>query len=147
MHLAFRKGADGVLGALVRLRTASIYSHVEIVLDHCRGQPSSCFGASWMDGGVRSKTILLAPDKWDVVAVRIPGNRMLRALKQTGKPYDYAGALFWGTAFAEDAQDKSAWFCSEICAWALGLGRPWAWSPGALFNHLTGDAHANQQHE
>jgi hypothetical protein len=138
MKVAFRKGRDGLMGLLIRLRTLSAYSHCELVLEGGLGQESQCFSASWLDGGVRLKTITLDPGRWDIVEVAAGPDQhsfLERALREATKPYDTWGALMWGTAFAR-AEAKKRWFCSEICAYALGLAEPWRYSPGGLHRHL-----------
>lgn len=136
--LAFRKGSDTLLGSLIRLRTGSIYSHVELVLDGGIDQVSTCFSASWMDDGVRTRKIRLAGDNWDVVPVHLNLNRVADLQRsEDGKPYDRMGILTWGTPFAS-LQDKDRWFCSELAAEALRYGKPWTESPASLAADLTG---------
>lgn len=46
------------------------------------------------------------------------------AESQIGRPYDWLGAL--GLALRRGWQDRRAWFCSELVAWAAdAAGSPW----------------------
>lgn len=46
------------------------------------------------------------------------------AESQIGRRYDWAGAL--GLALRRGWQDRRAWFCSELVAWAAdAAGSPW----------------------
>ncbi len=133
MWIALRKGADDLLGRMVRLRTDSPYSHVELAMTGGPGLLSTCFSASWMDGGVRVKSIALGAASWDMVPVGVDAGRLKRIMdNEMGKPFDRTGMLLWGTAFADD-HFKSQWFCSELMAFVLGKPSPWKYSPGSLY--------------
>ncbi len=139
LHLAFYKGWESPLGWAIRRRTGSPYSHVELVLDGGLGQASTCFSATYRHG-VRVKTITLRPEDWDLVAV--PRNAVidghLAAMKREAtKPYDVLGVLTFGSPWLS-LHGKQRWFCSELCAAALGLPNPWSYSPGALHKALAG---------
>jgi hypothetical protein len=136
--IAFRKGSDSKFGALIRLRTASKYSHCEVVITGGIGEKSKCIGASAPLNAVRVEVINLKPENWDFVPVHIKGERLAKLTKsEVGKPYDYFGALAWGTPFADDVESKGKWFCSELAAYALGIPEPWRYSPGSLHSVLT----------
>lgn len=131
-QMAFRKADDDWFAAAVRWRTGSIYSHVEIVVQANRNGSHRCFSASWMDGGVRQKNIVLDPAKWDVLPVHINPERLVRVMgEETGRKYDRIGILAWGTPLAR-LQEGRKWFCSELCAHVIGLDDPWRYSPGSL---------------
>lgn len=138
MMIAFYKGPESPLGWAIRWRTGSPYSHSEVVLEGGAGQVSTCFSATVREG-VRVKTIRLEPDEWDLVEV--PHNAVIaqhiEAMKrQATKPYDVLGVLTFGSPWAS-AQGKRRWFCSELCAAAIGLPNPWSYSPAGLHRALT----------
>lgn len=102
--------------ALIRFLTWSDISHVDVVFPH-----SLLFGARFR-GGVNAR-----PDgyaKWShsfraTVAMFEPAEkRFYDALtSQQFKPYDWKGILNF--AHQRNWRDESAWFCSELVAWAF----------------------------
>lgn len=139
VYLAFYKGSGRFLDRLIRCSTGSKYSHVELLPNPNVEAISSgdafvaeAWSASGRDGGVRSKSITFHPDRWDFVAVGwAPLNSPYRIAREVGKKYDFVGAVSVPFAFAK-RQSDSRWFCSEICAAALGIAEPHMYSPGAL---------------
>lgn len=148
--IAFYKG-DGdfkdafgrLLGRLqfrvIRASTRSIYTHCELVRSDGRPDPAvptASISASGRDGGVREKAIAFDADRWDFVGVPwAPHDAWDRAARHLGKPYDYK-AMWLSHLFAFNRDDPGAWFCSELCAYALRLKMPHALSPGALYRTL-----------
>jgi len=141
--LAFYKGrGDSVYQRLqdgiIRSVTRGIYSHVELISgDALHGQPAICLSASGRDGGVREKRILLKPESWDLVAMHMDSGVPCEFIRgHLGARYDYAGLMLSQVlAFARHNPDK--WFCSEICAAALGFPNPQRVSPQFLFDVVT----------
>lgn len=127
------KRGDWVDG-VIRWRTSSPFSHVELVVD------GVCLSSSGRDGGVREKAIALESGDWVLVA--LPWADVAQVMgffaNTRGCGYDWLGVLV-GQAASFSVQDKGRWFCSEWCAAALGLGEPWRYSPGLLF-HVLQDA-------
>jgi hypothetical protein len=114
-------------------RTGGRFSHVEIVLGPIPGSRLSlCMSSSVRDSGVRIKGIDLTTGRWELV--QIEGNSadtLLWFTEHLGQPYDALGLLVW--VFPWRLEDRSAWFCSEACAAALGLPRSWSISPNDLY--------------
>lgn len=143
--LAFYKGKGTWTDYVIRFVTWSSYSHVELLLNDSRiGDEAQAWSASGRDGGVRTKSIKFDPAKWTFVCV--PWARTdatLRVEAELGKPYDFAG-LLGSQLFKLRWHQRNRWFCSEICAHAIGLDTPQAYSPGDLMdfvsqrNHLLG---------
>lgn len=134
--LAFYKGKGTWIDWCIRFATRSKYSHVEIILDYPEfpnGQTVfDCFSSSARDGGVRTKTILLTKENWDIQIIRwspeFPDNFITT---MTGARYDFWGVLLsQGFNFARHS--KARWFCSEICAALIGLNKAHTYSPGRL---------------
>lgn len=116
----------------VRIATRGQYSHCEIAVKHGFTDDYHCYSASLRDGGVRSKTMLLPADKWDLIPIRDADayDRVWALYQATiGARYDYIGALGVVSPVRQVAQ---RWFCSEWCAKALGQGQPEKYSPQAL---------------
>lgn len=132
LSLAFYCGQGDWIDAAIRKVTRSRFSHVELVLRTKHG--TTVIGASWRDRGVRTKAIEFRPDAWAMIPVPwAPQDAFRRAELQIGARYDLVGVLF-SQFFAFRREDHSRWFCSELCAFALGLGAPETFSPGSLFS-------------
>ena len=122
----------------VRWATNGQYSHCEIAVKHSFADDYHCYSASLRDGGVRSKTMPLPADKWDLLAIRDVDayDKMWALFQQTrGAKYDYCGAL---GLVLPIRQARQRWFCSEWCAKALELGQPEKFSPNRLAHCLAG---------
>lgn len=120
----------------VRQSTNGIYSHCEIAIAHDDGL-YSCYSSSIRDGGVRFKVMPLPPDKWDLIRVDLPEQRVHEFYAQTkGAKYDWAGCL--GIALPALRQNVKKWFCSEWCAGCLGYDQPARFSPNGLAKQLSG---------
>lgn len=141
--LAFYKGrgqsavnrlSDGV----IRLATRGIYSHVELVLPETSSQGSAvCLSSSGRDGGVREKRIKLKSDSWDVVSIDADAGAAEQFIRDHMRAsYDYRGIMF-SQVLSLARHDPTKWFCSEICAAAIGILNPQRMSPQLLFDVVT----------
>nr|DAO51198.1 MAG TPA: cysteine peptidase [Caudoviricetes sp.] len=122
----------------VRWATNGQYSHCEIAVKHSFADDYHCYSASLRDGGVRSKTMPLPADKWDLLEIRDVDayDKVWALFQQTrGAKYDYCGAL---GLVLPIRQARQRWFCSEWCAKALELGQPEKFSPNRLAHCLAG---------
>ena len=122
----------------VRWATNGQYSHCEIAVKHSFADDYHCYSASARDGGVRSKTMPLPADKWDLLEIRDVDayDKVWALFQQTrGAKYDYCGAL---GLVLPIRQARQRWFCSEWCAKALELGQPEKFSPNRLAHCLAG---------
>lgn len=120
----------------VRQSTNGIYSHCEIAIAKENGV-YSCYSSSIRDGGVRFKVMPLPPDKWDLIRVDLPEQRVHEFYAQTkGAKYDWAGCL--GIALPALRQNVKKWFCSQWCAGCLGYDQPARFSPNSLAKQLSG---------
>lgn len=131
MILALYKGTGGTLwqrlwDRLVRMVTASPYSHCELVIN------GVCWSSSMRDGGVRGKSITLDPAKWDQIDLGPEGDKKALHwfLSHEHEGYDYKGVLRF--LFEGIHASPRRWFCSEACAAALGLDWPEVYTPGDL---------------
>ncbi|UWQ22811.1 hypothetical protein [Jannaschia sp. W003] len=127
---------------IVRGATRSAFSHCELIRHPDApppGLPVESISSSGRDGGVRIKWIRYDAGKWAFKPVPwAPADAWDRAARHLGKPYDYAG-LLKSHVIPLNREDPEAWFCSELCAEALGLRMPNALSPGALHRALEDD--------
>ncbi|WP_052265148.1 hypothetical protein [Ruegeria sp. ANG-R] len=141
--LAFYKGRSAdfwsrATDAVIRAATRGRYSHVEFIPGPVElGSEYVCLSSSGRDGGVREKMIHLSPEHWDLVELAIPSADPEAYIRERiGAPYDYPG-LILSHFFAFGGHDKARWFCSELCAAALGLPDPHRVSPQMLFDIVT----------
>ncbi len=140
-YFAFYCGEGRWDDRLIRAATRSQFSHVELIrpgqhmeLALTLNPPSAtCLSASGRDGGVREKNIVFNPDKWVIKEVLnwASPHAYQDAYSHIGAPYDWAGIVF-NFVLPIRRQNKRAWFCSELCGWALGLGWTGTLSPGDL---------------
>lgn len=136
MILAFYKGKGRFFDRLIRWWTRGPFSHVEVVLDINHATMSAlCLSASPREGTVREKVITLSPEKWDLLIV--PWGSVDYARSQTGNAmgqrYDWFGIIF-SQILPTARHHRGKWFCSELCAKALGLCEPHRYSPTSLHN-------------
>ena len=140
MFLAFYRGkSTGISGRaqewIISTLTRSPFTHVEFVptgQGAVPGRDYMCLSASGRDGGVREKLIFLSADRWELVPVPwAPAGAEAAMRKHLGARYDYTGIVM-SHVLGLNRQDSKRWFCSEIVAYALGLQRPYRYSPGDL---------------
>ena len=137
IQVAFYKGRKRVFNRLVSWWLRGPYSHCELVLQTSPDGVSLCASASFMDGGVRVKNIVLDPEHWDLVMVEgSPATAWQWAASHEEDGYDLLGLL--GFVWRRQADDQSKWFCSEAVAAMLGLPKPWRFDPMVLHAALTG---------
>lgn len=132
ISLAFYKGTGHIDDRVIRWVTRSAFSHVELLASPPTAGAGLAWSASGRDGGVRCKVITFHPDRWLFEPVPwAPANTFDRIRPELGKPYDYRGILFT-QLFNLRRHSARRWFCSELCAYALGLAEPQEFSPGSL---------------
>lgn len=99
--------------------------------------PVWAWSASGRDGGVRATRIKFKPERWKFLPVPWAHDNAVDLIdKQRGKKYDFGG-LLGSQLFNLRMHRPNHWFCSEICAYALGLARPHSLSPGDLFDRVS----------
>ncbi|MEM5542942.1 hypothetical protein WNY61_09335 [Sulfitobacter sp. AS92] len=138
MHttLAFYKAPGRWQDAAVRLITRSRFSHCELVaIQPQPGGSARAVSASKRDGNcVRAREIEFHRGHWEFVRVGVDmGSSWTKALGEVGLPYDIIGAGL--SALPVDIESDRGWFCSELCAYAIGLEKPHTYSPGDLAEH------------
>jgi len=135
IELAFYRGPGRIEDRVIRKVTRSCFSHVELVVGH-HGPAGWCFSASPRDGGVRRKWIEFSASHWEFLPVPwAPMSALARVQGEIGRPYDLAG-LIGSQLLNLRRHSPDRWFCSELCAHALGLPRPNSFAPGDLYAHV-----------
>lgn len=128
IQLWFYKAEGNFYDKLIRLVNCTKYSHVELCID------GHCYSSSPREGGVRRKQIAFN-QSWDAIELEVTEEHKQAMLKlferEHGKAYDWLGAIKTTIRFFPNHKDK--WFCSELCAQALGLAYPRRWTPADLF--------------
>ena len=130
MEVWFYVGKGKLFDKLIRWWTNSRYSHCEIVIGGM-----SYSADAWTNIVRCIPASRLNFDNWERVVVTgdVESVQKLVAV-QLGKKYDWLGIfgflLPWG-----NVEDPKRWYCSELCAAALGISkRPI--SPGELYEQL-----------
>lgn len=90
-----------------------------------------CVSASFLDGGVRTKSINMSKEKWRIYEMQ-GSPELVRAwlFRNEGAPYDVLGLM--GFIFRRIKGWRNAWFCSEVAAEVLGLPDPWRYDLNLL---------------
>lgn len=114
-------GGRGLASQLIQLATWSWVSHVDFEL------PDGRVLGAVPGKGVCIRDIEIDDHRVERYGVKVPfglyGHPLDWAAGQIGKPYDWAGILGYG--LRRNWQEKDAWFCSELVAWAFqGAGHP-----------------------
>lgn len=113
---------------VIRKATRGIYSHCEIAVALGDGV-FECYSSSLRDGGVRCKVMRLPSDKWDLIEINKAGTSVSAFFVATQScGYDWLGVV--GFPWGLNMRDK--WFCSEWCAYVLGLPKPHRYTPSGL---------------
>lgn len=126
MKLAFYKANTGTLvDRLIDLWTGKKgFSHVEIVFDKLfvtKPNKRLFFSSSPREGRVRLKELELDNQYWVFVDVDYDEVEIYKkCVKQLNKKYDWLGIIFW-FVLPLKKEDSNKWWCSEICAYMLGL--------------------------
>ena len=138
--LAFYKGRgksrwQRLQDGAIRFATGGIYSHVELIPGSAQhGDIAQCLSSSGRDGGVRAKRILLKPESWDLVELRIDADKPAQFIRaRIGAKYDYVGILL-SHVLALGRHSENRWICSEICAAAIGVKAAQRVSPQGLYD-------------
>ena len=135
--LAFYKGKGLIGDYLIRWWTRSQYSHCELIINN------TWYTSSMRDGGVRRRFSAARPsDHWDFVDVDMSVGDSLDAITKfseiLGKKYDWIG-IFFSQFIKADGHERHKWFCSEVCAYMLGLDKPHRFSPQDLYRQFKTD--------
>ena len=132
IELAFYKGRSRPFDRLIQWWTRGPYSHCEVATHRSASGAAWCISASYLDGGVRGKWIVLDLDRWDIVPVSSVDTAVAHEwlAKHAGRKYDLAGLL--GFVWRPQAGSRRRWFCSEACAAILGIQEAWRFDPNTL---------------
>lgn len=117
IKIAFRYGDTRLFSRLVCWWSGGDSAHCEVVTS--RG---ACISASWLDGGVREKTMPLPPEKWRIYEIDAALDPAGWLELNRGAGYDWLGLLSF--VIARWRVSTTRWFCSEVAAHILGLPEP-----------------------
>jgi hypothetical protein len=117
MKLAFYKAKGNLIDRLIRWRTKSIYSHVEIIFEAAGWD--LWFSSSPREGGARFKRVKADATHWDYLDLG-SGETLAfeRARTLKNKRYDYLGAIL-GVGLKTKIENPRRYFCCEAVAFAL----------------------------
>lgn len=141
LGVAFYKGKGRFIDKWIRWWTNSPYSHCELILPDSR-----MFSADAWSNEVRFTTYYNL-DNWDVISFEITAFQELNLLawcdSKEGAKYDWFGVAWFVLPFIK--QQRSKWFCSEVCGSALKyigkipvITKTSKLSPQGLFDLLKG---------
>lgn len=131
MKLAFykgtRKGLQGIYSRLTRWVDSGPYSHCELIFSD--GLSAS---SSFIDGGVRFKSIDYKEDNWDFV--ELPDYLEAQAREwfeeHEGDKYDVLGNIRFVLFFFRHSKTKH--FCNEAISDSLGFKESWRLGPNGF---------------
>lgn len=131
IRVAFRYGDKSrIFSRFVCLVQGGDCAHTEISM-RCVADVHECVSASWLDGGVRVKTMRLPADKWRIYRIDgDPDAAMAWAVAHAGEGYDLLGLL--GFVFRRIKGWAKLWWCSECNADIIGLQDSWRYDPALL---------------
>ncbi len=136
IYLAFYRGEGRFLSdTLVQRVTRSEFSHCELFLSDLPplpGETHRCISAAGKYGGVYMRDITFREGAYEFVPVPwAPADTFERAQRLIGQGYDYWGLLM--TQFINLRRHTAdRWFCSKLCARAMGLADAHTYAPGDL---------------
>lgn len=134
MHfVAFRHSDRRLFARLVCLVRGGDTAHCETAMGAHDMPAAWCVSASWLDGGVRGKTIDLSDAaKWRVYRLNDDAHVDLRRwlLLHDNWGYDLLGLL--GILWRPIGHSRRRMFCSEACADLLQLPEPELYDPRTL---------------
>lgn len=142
VRAAFFVGSGSLADALIRWRTNSEASHVELFV----GDNSY---SSYPGVGVRTVPISSLPKgKWKIVNLPWVNDKDVLDFFETtkGAKYDWLGVIV-GQAISARIAKKGDFFCSEWCAQAIGMTQTWRYSPGLLMDIVGFVDHINKNYE
>lgn len=136
MKVAFHKGRKRLFDRVVSWWLRGPYAHCELVTHIDEWGIAYCISSSFLDGGVRTKYMVLNPEHWDLIDVGEPAVSISDwCLDHLGKPYDVRGLL--GFIWRRERGSQRKWFCSEAVADMLGFPQPWRFDPVSLHAALS----------
>ena len=135
IRTAFRYGDKRMFARLVTLVQGSDTAHCEAAWAW-DGDVHECVSSSWLDGGVRGKTIEMPAGKWRIYEVDAAIDPLVYLSQHDGDGYDWLGLL--GFVIRRIRGFGGRRFCSEAVAEILGLRDPWRFDPATLEGVIAG---------
>lgn len=132
VYLAFYKAKYGDWkDKLISYWTFGPYSHCELVVNP---KTNLCYSCSPREGIVRYKEIDLYNGHWDCISTGQDFTSDFKKLcdNELNKTYDWFGIIF-SQILPFNKHRPNQWFCSELCAYLLGLRNPYIYDPNELY--------------
>ena len=131
MKVIFYKGRKRLFDRAVADWTRGKYSHCEAVVAEFPDGSVTCWSASFMDKGIRPKTMILNPDNWDTLEIEADVTQVQAWFaSRNGTAYDWWGLM--GFIFRPIKGSDVKQFCSGALAASVGLPEPWRFDPNTL---------------
>ncbi len=130
IRIAFRFQDPRLFARLVCFVQRHDSAHCEVAWSWA-DQQHECVSASFVDHGVRAKSIAMPPEKWRIYELPLPYRRVLDwfdAHKDEG--YDWLGLLGFIVRRVKGWLRRK--FCSEAGADIMGLPDPWRYDLALL---------------
>lgn len=121
IRIAFRYDDRRIFARLVILLRGGDSAHCEAAWGW-DGTVHDCVSASFLDGGVRGKSIVMPASKWRIYEVPGVVDPRVYLAKHDEDGYDVLGLL--GVLWAGFGHSRNRRFCSEACAEMIGLPDP-----------------------
>lgn len=121
-RIAFRYADTRLFARLVCWWRGGDSAHCEVVSHSWTNGHHECISASWLDGGVRTKTMPLPADRWRIYEVEHTVDPVGWLELNNGAGYDWLGLLSF--VIARWRVSTTRWFCSEVAAHIMGLPEP-----------------------
>lgn len=121
IRAAFRYGDRRPFSRAVTFLRGGDSAHCEVAWSW-EGAAHKCVSASFLDGGVREKTLLLAPESWRIYELEAQTEPGIWYAAHSLKGYDVLG--LFGILWPRFGHSQRRWFCSEVLADIIGLPNP-----------------------
>ena len=129
-------GKGKLFNSLVRNWDNTDISHTELVLNVHDNDILQSWSSSFMDGGVRGKSIKLNPENWLIVEIPITNDEYKFIIdhidKTRGLKYDVLGVFT--NSIGAVSNNKQKWFCNEWVGAALQIMEPHRYRPASFHN-------------
>lgn len=137
MKIALYKGRGRLFNRLVRMWTKGPLTHCEVIAVENPDGSATCWSSSYMDGGVRKKTMILNMDNWDIIEVDGDlGAAVAWFEAREGWKYDWLGLL--GFVIRPVTGMVNRVFCSQSVLESRGVLEGWRYDVNTMASAFRG---------